>query len=492
MEEHGIYEQIAQRTGGSVYIGVIGPVRTGKSTFVRRLMEQLVLPNIEDPYRRERAQDELPQAASGRTIMTAEPKFVPEQAVEIRPDGKTSLSVRLIDTVGYLVPGAAGTEEDGAPRMVTTPWFPEELPLAEAAERGTKKVMDDHSTIGILITTDGTVTDLPREAYVEAERRAIGDMQATGKPFLVLVNSAEPQSEAAQALCRMLRETYQVSCLAVNCLTMESAEIQRILNGLLCEFPMQELQFYLPGWLRALDCAHPCKAKLFAAMRACAEKIGRLREAEPALEALRGLETVESLTVRSVDPGSGTVSCELQCPEALFYRVLSEQSGVALTDSAGLMRTLTELAAARREYDKVASALAQVRATGYGVVMPEPEELHLEQPEIIRKNGAYAVRLRASAPSIQMLRADVETELSPIVGGEQESEQLIAYLLSEYEEHTEKLWESNIFGKSLYELVNEGLTGKLTRIPDEVRAKLRRTLCRMINENTGGMICILL
>lgn len=492
MEEHGIYEQIARRTGGSVYIGVVGPVRTGKSTFVRRLMEQLVLPNIDDPYRRERAQDELPQAASGRTIMTAEPKFVPEQAVEIRPDGKTSLSVRLIDTVGYPVPGAAGTEEDGAPRMVTTPWFPEELPLAEAAERGTKKVMDDHSTIGVLVTTDGTVTELPREAYAEAERRAITDMQATGKPFLVLVNSAAPQAEAAQELCRMLRETWQVSCMAVNCLTMEGGEIQRILSGLLCEFPMQELQFWLPGWLRALEAGHPRKAELFAAMRVCAAKITRLSEAESALAALRELDTVETLTVRGIDPGNGTVRCELQCPEALFYQVLSEQSGVELADSAALMRTLTELAAAQKEYAKAAAALAQVRATGYGVMMPEPEELHLEQPEIIRKNGAYAVRLRASAPSIHMLRADVETELSPMVGGEQESEELIRYLLSEYEEHTEKLWESNLFGKSLYELVSEGLTGKLTRMPEDVRVKLRHTLCRIINENTGGMICILL
>ena len=492
MEEHSIYEQIAARTGGSVYLGVVGPVRTGKSTFVKRLMEQLVLPNIADPYQRERAQDELPQAASGKTIMTAEPKFVPEQAVEIRPDGKTALSVRLIDTVGYLIPGAVGAEEDGAPRMVTTPWYPEEIPMTEAAELGTKKVMDDHSTIGILITTDGTITDIPRADYVDAERRAIADMQKAGKPFLVLVNSAQPKSEAAQSICREIGVQTGAACMAVNCLTMEDAEICEVLTELLYEFPVQELQVYFPAWLAALPEEHALKGTLYAALRDRAAQITTLRQAEPALRTLCTLEEVEDVRILGAELGSGAVRCELTCPEGLFFALLSEQAGVDVPDNAALMQTLTELAAAKREYDKVAAALAEVRATGYGVVMPEAGEVHLEKPEIVRKNGAYAVRLRASAPSIHMLRADVETEISPMVGGEQESEQLIRYLLSEYEEQTEKLWESNLFGKSLYELVSEGLSSKLTRMPDDVRAKLRRTLCRMINENTGGMICILL
>ena len=492
MEEHSIYEQIAARTGGSVYIGVIGPVRTGKSTFIKRLMEQLVLPNIEDPYRRERAQDELPQSASGRTIMTAEPKFVPEQAVEIQPDGRTRLSVRLIDTVGYMIPGAVGAEEDGTPRMVTTPWFPEEIPMTEAAERGTKKVMDDHCTVGILITTDGTITDIPRTDYAEAERRAIDDMKAAGKPFLVLVNSAQPNAPAAQTLCRELQARSSAACLAVDCLTMGVDEICTILGRLLYEFPVQELQFCFPGWLQALPADHPLKAKLYGALRERAAEIRKLSEAEGALETLCTLEEVEDLQLRSTEPGAGTMLYEIRCPDPLFFSTLSEQAGMEVRDNAGLMQLLTELAASKREYDKVSDALAQVRATGYGVVMPEAGDLHLEKPEIVKKNGGYAVRLRASAPSIHMLRADVETELSPMVGGEQESEQLISYLLSEYEEQTEKLWESNIFGKSLYELVSEGLSTKLTRMPDEVRAKLRRTLCRMINENTGGMICILL
>ena len=492
MEYHTIYEQIAARTGGSVYIGVVGPVRTGKSTFIKRMMEQLVLPNMEDSYRRERAQDELPQAASGRTIMTAEPKFVPEQAVKIRPDGKTALSVRMIDTVGYMIPGASGAEEDGKPRMVTTPWFPEEIPMTEAAERGTKKVMDDHSTIGLLITTDGSITDIPREDYVEAERRAILDMRAAGKPFLVLVNSTAPQSEAAQSICRTLRADFGVRCTAVDCQAMDTAAIADVLKELLYEFPARELQFYFPGWLQALPLDHPLKAALFDALRSTAASIGTISQVEPALQPLTALECVERCTLRSADLGTGTVVVDIKCPDALFFSVLSERSGLDLPDDRTLLQALTELSEAKREYDKIASALAQVRATGYGIVLPAAADVHLEQPEIIRKNGAYAVRLKASAPSIHMLRADVETEISPMVGGEQESEQLINYLLSEYEEHTEKLWESNLFGKSLYELVSEGLNTKLTRMPDDVRAKLQRTLSRMINENTGGMICILL
>ena len=424
--------------------------------------------------------------------MTAEPKFVPEQAVEIQPDGKTTLSVRLIDTVGYLIPGAVGADEDGKPRMVTTPWFPEEIPMTEAAELGTKKVMEEHSTIGILVTTDGTITDIPRADYVDAERRAIADMRAAGKPFLVLVNSAQPSGEAAQTVCRQIHEEDGAACMAVDCLTMDVDEISAVLTALLYEFPVRELQFYLPAWVSALPADHPLKTALYAALRERTANVSKLREAEPALETLRQLDTVEEFRLLGVDPGNGSVRCELTCPESLFFSVLSEQAGIEVADNAALLQTLTTLAEAKREYDKVADALAQVRATGYGVVMPDASELHLEKPEIVRKNGGYAVRLKASAPSIHLLRADVETELSPMVGGEQESEQLIRYLLSEYEEDTEKLWESNLFGKSLYELVSEGLSGKLARMPDDVRAKLRRTLCRMINENTGGMICILL
>ena len=492
MEKQTLYEQIAVRTGGTIYIGVVGPVRTGKSTFIKRFMEQLVLPNIENVYQRERARDELPQSGSGRTIMTAEPKFVPEEAVQISPDGKAKLSVRLIDSVGYVIPGAAGAEEDGQPRMVTTPWAAEEIPMSEAAELGTRRVMDEHCSIGIVVTTDGTVTDLPREDYREAEGRAIADMKATGKPFLVLVNSAQPDAQQTQALCQSIREEFGAACQSVNALTVDAEGIQKILTGLLYEFPVSELRFYLPAWVRALPAEHPIRVRLFDAMREAASDVQTLRQAEQAMQTLSGLDEVSQVRSGGADLGTGSISCELQLPEQLFYGVLSERSGLEIRSDAELMQLLGQLSAAKKEYDKVADALAQVRATGYGIVMPAQEDLKLEQPEIIRKNGSYAVRLKASAPSIHLMRADIETEISPMVGGEQESEQLISYLLGEYEEDTGKLWQSNIFGKSLFELVNEGLVSKIRKLPDEAHQKMTRTLTRMINENSGGMICILL
>lgn len=492
MEERTIYEQIAERTDGSIYIGVVGPVRTGKSTFIKRFMEQLVLPNIENVYRRERAKDELPQSGSGKTIMTAEPKFVPEEAVEISPDGKSSLSVRLIDTVGYMVAGAIGADEDGTPRMVTTPWFETEIPMTQAAELGTKKVMEDHSSIGIVMTTDGTITDIPREDYIDAEQRAITDMKATGKPFIVLVNSEQPDGESAQKLCTALQTRFGVSVMSVNCLSMRVEEIVGILTKLMYEFPVTELRFFLPGWVTALPAGHPFKAALYEAMRREAAGVSRLSEAEPAMRRLTELEQVAEFRVRSADLGTGVMSCVLTFPEKLFYDVLSEESGFPVQNDAELLSLLESLAAAKREYDKVASALDQVRATGYGIVMPSAEEMRLEVPQIVRKNGSYAVRLQASAPSIHMLRADIHTELTPMVGDEKQSEELIDYLLGEYEGNTEKLWESNIFGKSLFELVNEGLSAKLKRMPEDARVKFRNSLTRIINESTGGLICIIL
>ncbi len=492
MEGRSIYEQIGLRTDGNVYLGVVGPVRTGKSTFIKRFMEQLVLPNIEDVYRRERAKDELPQSSSGKTIMTSEPKFVPEEAVAISPDGKTKLSVRLIDSVGYMVDGALGAEEDGIPRMVTTPWADHEIPMTEAAELGTKKVMEEHSSIGMLITTDGTVTDIPREDYVKAEQRAIEDMQATGKPFIVLVNSSQPHADAAKTLCDEIRTKYAVSCMAVNCLTMGLPQIQEILACLLKEFPVSEVWYYLPGWVTALAQEHAVKTALFDAMLQCTEGVSRLTEAESAARTLCRLDEVESVSRCEMDLGTGILHCTLAFPEELFYKVLSDESGFEVKDDADLMRLLESLRDVKREYDKVASAIEQVNETGYGIVMPSLEQMHLEVPKIIKKNGNYAVQLRASAPSIHMMRADIETELSPMVGDEQQSEDLVAYLLGEYEGNTEKLWESNIFGKSLYDLVTEGLTTKLRRMPDDARAKLQTTLTRIINENTAGLICLLL
>ena len=491
-EARHLYDQIAKRTAGSIYIGVVGPVRTGKSTFIKRFMEQLVLPHLENTYQRDRARDELPQSGSGRTIMTTEPKFVPEQAVEISPDGVSKLKVRLIDSVGYLVPGAMGADEEGTPRMVMTPWAPEEIPLAQAAEIGTKKVMEEHSSIGIVMTTDGSITDIPAGDYEQAQSRAISDMLATGKPFVILVNSEHPESAEAKNQARRLSQQYGVGARAVNALTMDEEQIQSILTDLMYEFPATELRFFLPGWVRALPDDSPVKTTLYDAMREQAGKLTKIAQAEPAMKELLKLAQVQSFAVTDVDLGTGTITAELSVPESLFYELLSQKTGLEIAGELDLMQILTELAAEQQEYARVKSAMEQVRATGYGIVMPDPSELHLDKPEIVRKGSSYAVHLKASAPSIHLMRANIETELSPIVGDEQQSDELIKYLLGEYEGDTEKLWQSNIFGKSLYDLVTEGLNTKIQRMPEDARQKLTRTLARMINENTGGMICILL
>ena len=491
-EARHLYDQIAKRTAGSIYIGVVGPVRTGKSTFIKRFMEQLVLPHLENTYQRDRARDELPQSGSGRTIMTTEPKFVPEQAVEISPESVSKLKVRLIDSVGYLVPGAMGADEEGTPRMVMTPWAPEEIPLAQAAEIGTKKVMEEHSSIGIVMTTDGSITDIPAGDYEQAQSRAISDMLATGKPFVILVNSGHPESAEAKNQARRLSQQYGVGARAVNALTMDEEQIQSILTDLMYEFPATELRFFLPGWVRALPDDSPVKTALYDAMREQAGKLTKIAQAEPAMKELLKLAQVQSFAVTDVDLGTGTITAELSVPESLFYELLSQKTGLEIAGELDLMQILTELAAEQQEYARVKSAMEQVRATGYGIVMPDPSELHLDKPEIVRKGSSYAVHLKASAPSIHLMRANIETELSPIVGDEQQSDELIKYLLGEYEGDTEKLWQSNIFGKSLYDLVTEGLNTKIQRMPEDARQKLTRTLARMINENTGGMICILL
>ena len=487
-----IYEEIAARTGGDIYIGVVGPVRTGKSTFVKRVMETLVIPHIENVYQKERARDELPQSGSGRTIMTSEPKFVPEEAVSISPDGTATLSVRLIDSVGYMIPGALGAEEDGQPRMVTTPWSERAVPMTEAAELGTKKIMDEHCSIGIVMTTDGSVTDIPREDYIQAEDRAIRDMKATGKPFLVLVNSTQPSGKTAQELRQSLEQKYEVPCLCVDAQALQEEEIRSVLTGILYEFPMTQIDVYLPRWVDALSSDHSIKTELFEALRREAGKITTLRQAEAALEKLCNLDTVQSMRIQHMDLGSGIVSCELVLPEGLFYQILSEQCGVQVENDGELMKQLRELAEVKRSYDKVASALEAVRATGYGIVMPSPEEMTLDVPEIIHKGSNFGVRLKASAPSIHMMRADIETEITPMVGDEKQSKDLLQYLQREYDGDTGKLWESNIFGKSVYELVNEGLGTKLTRMPEDSRYKLQNTLSRIINEGSSGLLCIIL
>lgn len=487
-----IYEDIAARTAGDIYLGVVGPARTGKSTFIKRFMETLVLPSIDDDYRRQRARDELPQSGSGRTVMTAEPKFVPEEAVEIAMEGGGTFSVRLVDCVGYLVPGAVGQLEDGEPRMVHTPWFPQEIPMAEAAEIGTRKVIAEHATIGIVITTDGTITDLPREAYPEAEGRVIEELKALGKPFLILLNSAHPQGEAAQRLRAKLAEQYDVTCLAVSCLDLDQQAVTEIIQAVLYEFPLEELQLFLPDWVETLPAEHPIRTALFQAIRAQAGKLVRIRDVKPAVAAMGQCELVTGASVTGMKLGSGCCQARLELPRSLFYDTLSQQTGFALHSDGELLALLERLAVVQAEHQKVAAAMEEVRATGYGIVIPEAEELELEQPEIIKQGGRYGVRLRAKAPSIHMIRADIQAEVSPIVGSEKQSEDMLGFLLEEFEGAPEKIWQSNIFGRSFHELINEDLATKLKHMPEDAREKMRLTLERILNEGSGGLICIIL
>lgn len=487
-----IYEDIAARTAGDIYLGVVGPARTGKSTFIKRFMETLVLPSIDDDYRRQRARDELPQSGSGRTVMTAEPKFVPEEAVEIAMEGGGTFSVRLVDCVGYLVPGAVGQLEDGEPRMVHTPWFPQEIPMAEAAEIGTRKVIAEHATIGIVITTDGTITDLPREAYPEAEGRVIEELKALGKPFLILLNSAHPQGEAAQKLRAKLAEQYDVTCLAVSCLDLDQQAVTEIIQAVLYEFPLEELQLFLPDWVETLPTEHPIRTALFQAIRAQAGKLVRIRDVKPAVAAMGQCELVTGASVTGMKLGSGCCQARLELPRSLFYDTLSQQTGFALHSDGELLALLERLAVVQAEHQKVAAAMEEVRATGYGIVIPEAEELELEQPEIIKQGGRYGVRLRAKAPSIHMIRADIQAEVSPIVGSEKQSEDMLGFLLEEFEGAPEKIWQSNIFGRSFHELINEDLATKLKHMPEDAREKMRLTLERILNEGSGGLICIIL
>ena len=484
-----IYQDIALRTGGNVYIGVVGPVRTGKSTLIKRIMEQLVIPGIEDPYRRERARDELPQSGSGRTIMTSEPKFVPEEAAEISPDGTSALRIRMIDSVGYMVEGAVGAEEDGSPRMVTTPWYDYEIPMTQAAELGTKKVMDEHCTIGLVVTTDGSITDIPREEYIQAEKKAILDMQKTGKPYLIIINSRNPNSDNAKIVREYICSQYGVQPLIADCQMLDKDGIERLLKELLYAFPMTALNVYLPRWMDALEADHPIRTKLYRALLDRAGQIRTLGQAESAMESLSGLEEVEAFTLKSMDMADGTVSCVIGLPEAMYYDILSSKAGIPVENEAQLLSILMELSRVKREYDLIADALSSVKATGYGVVKPTAEDMKLEKPEIIKRGGAYGVKLKAGAPSIHMVRVDVDTEISPMVGDEKQSRDLISHLTGE---DPEMLWQSNIFGKSVHDMIQEGMNTKLLGMSDEVRGKFRGTLTRIVNEGATGLICLIL
>lgn len=491
MDAQTIYENIAKRTGGDIYVGVVGPVRTGKSTFIKRFMDTLVIPNIDSEYKRERATDELPQSAAGRTIMTTEPKFIPEEGVSIVVDGTASMDVRLIDCVGYIVPSALGYIEDNAPRMVKTPWFDEEIPFNMAAEVGTRKVITEHSTIGLVVTTDGSITDIPREEYAEAEERVIRELQDIHKPYVVLLNSTHPESSATMQLADSLEKKYGVPVMPVNCQDMDEAEIRKILEKILFQFPVREIGIELPRWLTRLDKSHPVRRAVMDAIRQAAANTDKISQIQDVAAKLAGCEYIDNARVSSVELGRGSANVSVGMQEDLFYRVLGETTGFDVQDEAALLSTMLELAAMKKKYDKIKNALDEVEATGYGIVMPSLDEMTLEEPEIIKQSGRYGIRLRAEAPSIHMMKADITTEVSPIVGSEKQSEELVSYLLSEFEENPSKIWESNIFGTSLYGLVNEGLHNKLYRMPTDARLKLKETVERIINEGCNGLICII-
>lgn len=492
MENRTIYQDMAQRTEGNIYIGVVGPVRSGKSTFIKRFMETLVIPNIDSDFARERAVDELPQSADGRTIMTTEPKFIPEEAVSIKLEENVSMNVRMIDCVGYILPSSLGYIENEQPRMVVTPWYDKPIPFNMAAEIGTQKVITDHSTIGLVVTTDGSISDLPRMEYEEAEERVISELRQMDKPFAVLLNCVQPHAPEARELRARLEEKYGVPVVAVNCLHLNEEDIRDILSGVLHQFPVREVCVDIPGWLMAMEKEHWLKQEIYAAVTEAARDIVRVGDVRPAFAVLDNCEHIARHAVEDIDLGRGSVQIAVTIPGGLFYRILGEKTGLDIDGESGLLPCMIELAAMKKKYDRVRGALEEVAATGYGIVMPGLEELRLEEPEIVHQGGRYGVKLRASAPSIHMMRADITTEISPIVGSEKQSEELVMFLLNDFEQNPERIWSSNIFGKSLHELVNEGLHNKLYRMPADARMKLQETIERMINEGCSGLVCIIL
>ena len=489
---NNIYKDIQTRTGGDIYIGVVGPVRTGKSTFIKKFMDTLVIPNIADEYDKKRAKDELPQSASGRQVTTTEPKFIPATAVEVTLDGGASLYVKMVDCVGYMVNGALGTVEDGHERLVMTPWSKDAMPFARAAEIGTEKVISDHSTVGVIVTTDGSFGEIGRDSFVESEERVVSELKSLGKPFVIVLNSLTPASEQATALAYELEDKYNAPVALVNCLELDAEDIKNIMELVLLEFPVAELTVKLPSFLSALDADNPISKNVSDTVISCAKNIKRTGDIASALDDAKESEYVKGVSVSKIDLGTGCAEAELEVEDGLFYKVISDMTGLEVNDDGALMKLVYELAAAKKKYDKISNALDEVNRTGYGIVVPDVYDLSLEEPQMVKQAGGYGVKLRASAPSIHMIKADIKTEVSPIVGTEQQSEELVRFLLSEFENNPQKLWDTNIFGKSLYELVSEGIHNKLSHVPDDAREKLAQTLSRVINEGSGGLLCIIL
>lgn len=491
-ETKSIYEEIAARTGGDIYIGVVGPVRTGKSTFIKRFMESIVLPEMEEGPEKSRATDEMPQSGSGKNVMTTEPKFVPDQAVRIKMEGDVGARIKLIDCVGFPIPGAGILEEDGNTRMVNTPWSEEALPFEEAAALGTEKVIREHATVGVMITTDGSIGEIGREAYLSAEEKTALQLQNSGKPFLILLNSAHPESAETKKMAEALSEKYKAPVIPQNCFAMTRDDLICVLKTLVLEFPIREVKLNIPSWVLKLKESEAIKNEITEYLDDIFSKIGKTGEVLAALNDLGKKEILEGAETIHSDLGSGKISIELRMKNSLFYQILSDCSHIQIECEEDLVESFTTLAALKTHYEKIADAMREVEESGYGIVTPSIEDLKLEEPEIVKHPGGYGVKLKASAPSIHMIRANIQAEISPIVGSERQSEDMVRFLLQEFEEDPTKIWQSNMFGKSLYELVNEGLNTKLNHMPAEARAKLGETLQKIINEGSGGLICIIL
>lgn len=487
-----IYTDISKRTQGDIYIGVVGPVRTGKSTFIKKFMDTLVIPRIDGEFQKERARDELPQSAAGKTIMTTEPKFIPEEAIELSMDDNLHFRVRLIDCVGYIVPSSVGYIEEDQPRMVHTPWFEEEIPFNMAAEIGTQKVINEHSTIGLVVTTDGSISSIPREEYEEAEERVINELKEINKPFVVALNCVDPKSSDSVSLAQNLSDKYNVPVIPINCLELDEKQINEILETVLYEFPAKCVELNFPGWIKSLDQDDEFKTSMFTYVKEISKSITNIRSVKTFASELKDYKDIEEVFMSDSDLATGRIGLKISIESTYYYSVLSAKCGDEIRDEKDLMRLVCDLAQIRKKFKKFSSALMEVDRTGYGIVMPDIDELTLEEPEIVKQGGRYGVKLKAQAPSIHMIKCNTFTEVAPIVGSESQSQELVMYLLKEFEENPNKIWETDIFGKSLHELVNEGLRGKLERMPDDARSKFRETIERVINEGCSGLICIIL
>jgi stage IV sporulation protein A len=492
MEGYDIFADIAQRTGGEIYIGVVGPVRTGKSTLIKRFLELLVLPHIADPYERERTLDAMPQSGAGRTVMTTEPKFIPDEGVAVTIGEGLNLRVRLVDCVGFPVPGALGYLEEDGPRMVVTPWFDYEIPFEEAAEVGTRKVITDHAVLGLVVTTDGSFGELARDSFVAAEQRAVNELRELGKPYAVVLNTARPDSPDTAALRQRLEDEYQAPVVAVNCAQLDEQGIETIMEQVLYEFPVREVNIQQPAWVLELDPGHWLRRRFDELSAETLEGVRRLRDVQAALHRLAGYDVVERVDLQRMEMGTGIADIALTAREEIFRQILADITGVDVSEKADLVRLLRELTAAKAEYDRVGGALGEVRQVGYAVVTPDLADMSFEEPELVRRGNQFGVRLKAKAPSLHIIRVDVEAEYTPILGNERQSEDLVHYLMEKFEDDPQKIWDSQIFGRTLHDVLREGIRQKLTRMPDGAQHKLQETLQRIVNEGSGGLICIIL